>query len=121
MEVNDLEKFNAKSMSTVTGSGLWPWAAAHLWVDTLYDIFIEEFSRYTATGVKFSTALLVINARDIIPTSTKFAVKFGPTYVDPADEIKVIGKIKTRWVQQFMVCGVTLEENYKYSDELGLH
>ena len=91
------------------------------WVETLNDILLGEFGRYKATGVKFSTALLAIIARDIILTSTKFAVKFGLTYADPADDIKVIDKNKTRWVQQFMVCGVTLEENYKYSDELGLH
>ena len=48
-------------------------------------------------------------------------MKFGPTYVDPAGDIKVIEKIKTRWVQQFMVCGVTLEDRYMYSDELDLH
>ena len=81
------------------------------------NIRIEEFCRNEATGVKFSTALLSIIARDIILTSTKFGVKFGPTYVDPADDIKV----KTRWVQQFMVCGVTLEDNYEYSDKLNLH
>ena len=67
------------------------------------------------------TAILAIIARDIILTSTKFAVKFGPTYFDPAEDIKVIDKIKTRWVKQFMVCGVTLEDNYKYSDELDLY
>ena len=87
------------------------------WAEPLYDILFEEFSRYKATGVKFSTPLLATIARDIILTSKKFAVKFGPTYVDPADDIKV----KTRWVQQFMVCGVTLEDNYEYSDKLNLH
>ena len=60
-------------------------------------------------------------ARGIILTPTKFAVKFGFTYVDSADDIKVIDKIKTRCVQQFMVCGVTLKDFYKYSDELDLH
>ena len=69
------------------------------WVETLYDILLGEFSRYKATGVKFSAALLAIIARDIIFTSTKFAVKFGPTYIDPVNDIKVIDKIKTRWVQ----------------------
>ena len=76
------------------------------WVETLYDILLPEFSRFQATGVKFSRALLAIIVRDIILTSTEFIVKFGPTYVDPAYDIKVIDKIKTRWVLQFNVCGV---------------
>ena len=127
-EVNDLDKFNANSMSTVTGSGCRKVTVKEVagrglrraeWVETLYDILLEGFSRLTK--VKFSTALLAIIARDIILAPTKFAVKFGPTYVDPADDIKVIDKIKTHWVQTFMGCCVTLEDKYKYSDELDLH
>ena len=106
-EVNDLDKFNAKSMSPVTGSGTRKVTIRAVdgrerpraqWVEALYDIVLVEFRRYKATGVKFSTALLAIIACDIILTSTKFAVKFVPTYVDPAYDIKVIEKIKTHWV-----------------------
>ncbi|TDH74378.1 hypothetical protein CCR75_008937 [Bremia lactucae] len=50
----------------------------------------------------FLPALISIIARDIILTLAEFAVDFGPNYVDPSDGIKVIDKVKTRWVQQFM-------------------
>ncbi|TDH71270.1 hypothetical protein CCR75_008992 [Bremia lactucae] len=110
-EVGDQDKFNTKSISTVTGYGRRQTNIKAVfgrgrrraqWVETLYDILLEEFSRLNAAGVKFSPALISIIARDIILSSAEFAVDFGLNYVDPSDGIKVIGKIKTRWVKQFM-------------------
>uniref|UniRef100_M4BUU0 Uncharacterized protein n=1 Tax=Hyaloperonospora arabidopsidis (strain Emoy2) TaxID=559515 RepID=M4BUU0_HYAAE len=73
-------------MSTVTGSGrrqvtIRAFAGRERrcaqWIKTLYDILLAEFRRFKATGVKFSSAPLAIIARDIVLTSTEFAVKFS--------------------------------------------
>uniref|UniRef100_M4BAM8 Uncharacterized protein n=1 Tax=Hyaloperonospora arabidopsidis (strain Emoy2) TaxID=559515 RepID=M4BAM8_HYAAE len=105
-EVDNFDKFNAKSMLTVTGSGSRQVTIKEVagreqrraqWIETLHDILLVEFSRFKNNGFKFLPTLLAIIPHDIILTSTEIAVMFGPTYVDPADDIKVIDKIKTRW------------------------
>ena len=73
------------------------------WVEHVYDLLLEEFCRLKAAAVKFSPGLLIVVARDIITTNPGI---FNATYVDPWDQKCIIDKIKTRWIQQFMVSRV---------------
>ncbi|KAI9920101.1 hypothetical protein PsorP6_015831 [Peronosclerospora sorghi] len=73
------------------------------WTERLHELLLVEFSRMRATGIKLSPPLLRTIALAIIEGSEEWAAEYGSGYVYLSDNIPVKEKIKTRWVQHFMV------------------
>ena len=72
------------------------------WVSYLYVELLSEFMRLNAAGVKFSPALCGQLARTVMND----APLYNPNFIDPFDDKPIVDKIKTRWVQQFMVYSI---------------
>ncbi|KAI9918172.1 hypothetical protein PsorP6_012764 [Peronosclerospora sorghi] len=73
------------------------------WTERLHELLLVEFYRMRATGIKLSPSLLRTIALAIIEGSEECAAEYGSGYANLSDNIRVKEKIKTRWVQHFMV------------------
>ena len=69
------------------------------WVTYLYVELMSEFMRLKAAGVKFSPALIGQLARTVMNDAPLYSSNF----IDLFDDKPIVDKIKTRWVQQFMI------------------
>ena len=72
------------------------------WVPYLYVELLSEFMRLKAAGVKISPTLIGQNAHTVMND----APLYNSNFIDPFDDKPIVNKIKTRWVQQFMVYNV---------------
>ncbi|KAI9911951.1 hypothetical protein PsorP6_009631 [Peronosclerospora sorghi] len=73
------------------------------WTERLHELLLVEFSRMRATGINLSPSLLRTIALAVIEGSEEWAAEYGSGYVNLSDNIPVKEKIKTRWVQHFIV------------------
>ena len=55
--------------------------------------------RLKAAGVKLSPVLIGTLSRTVM----KYALLYNSNFIDPFNDKPIVDKIKTRWVQQFMV------------------
>ena len=69
------------------------------WVTYLYVELLSEFMRLKAAGVKFSPTLIGQLARTVMND----APLYNSNFIDLFDDKPIVDKIKTRWVQQFMI------------------
>ena len=60
---------------------------------------LSEFMRLKAAGVKLSPVLIGTLSRTVM----KYALLYNSNFIDPFNDKPIVDKIKTRWVQQFMV------------------
>ena len=72
---------------------------------------LPKFMRLKAAGVKLYPALIGQLARTVIND----APLYNSNFIDPFDDKPIVDKIKTRWVQKFMVYSFfTLVHRYLY-------
>ena len=69
------------------------------WVSYLFVELLSEFMRLKDAGVKSSPSLIGQLARTVMND----ARLYNSNFIDPFDDKPIVDKIKTRWVQQFMV------------------